>query len=123
MLVVFSAVSYRNGTEAKSANDNSRAVLSYVVTAVKDSQDADLSIRDFSGGKGLSIIDDENGYERRIFAENGELLEEYAAPGSDISSKDAMVIGNTDIFEINRIGQDVLKIRTDQGSSYVRIRK
>ena len=37
LLVVFSASSYRNATSGQSENDNSRAVLSYITTAVRGS--------------------------------------------------------------------------------------
>ena len=123
LLVVFAAVSYRNGTEAKSANDNSRAVLSYVVTAVKDNQNARVGVKDFYGTEGLSIVDPKNGSERRIFAKDGKLMEEYALEGSTISSSDAQVIGDVNLFEISRIGKGILKIRTDRGTTYVRIKK
>jgi hypothetical protein len=123
LLVVFSAGSYRNGTEAKSANDNSRAVMSYVTTAVKDDQGARVEIRNDGGTKGIAIIDDEAGYERRIFAKDGKLLEEYVKEGSGVSPDNALVIGEVNSFDAAYIKKDLLRIRTDLGTSYVRIRK
>ena len=38
MLVVFSAVSYQRSVEISDANGNTRAVLSYIITAVKASE-------------------------------------------------------------------------------------
>lgn len=123
LLVVFSAVSYKNGTDAKAANDNSRAVLSYVVTAVKDGSDAKIEIGGSKGESSISIVDEEAGYERRIFAEDGKLLEEYVREGSIGYKDDALVIGEVGSFDAAYTGKDILRIRTDKGTSYVRIRK
>lgn len=123
LLVVFSAVSYRNGTESKTANDNSRAVMSYVTTAVKDNQGSRVEIRNDGGTKGIAIIDDQAGFERRIFVKDGKLLEEYIKIGSGISPGNALVIGKVNSFDAAYAEKNLLRIRTDQGTSYVRIRK
>jgi len=122
LLVVFSAAAYRKGTDARDANDNYRAVLSYVASAVKDNQEAEIEIKKMGDSKGIAIKDN-NGYERRIFAKGGKLLEEFVIEGGSISDDDAFVIGNVKLFEASYIGNDILKIRTDLGTSYVRMKK
>ena len=112
LLVVFAASSYRNGTESKNNNDNSRAVLSYVVTAVKDNVTSRISIKDSS-----------NGYERRIFAKDGKLMEEYSSSDSAASGDNALVIGKIKKFQPEFMDKNTMRIRTDIGTSYVNTRK
>ena len=122
LLVVFSAAAYRSGTDAREANDNSRAVMSYVASAVKDNQDAEIEIKKIGDSKGV-VIKDNSGYERRIFAKGGKLLEEYVLEGGSVSDENALVIGDVELFEVSYIGNDILKVRTDLGTSYVRMKK
>ena len=123
LLVVFSASSYRENTDAQQENDNSRAVLSYVVTAVKDNVTADIALKDFSGARGLSISADDKEYERKIYVKDGKLLEEYGPKGRKISPENAIVIGKLSEFDIGYIEDDLLEIKTDKGTSYVRTKK
>lgn len=118
LMVVFSAVSYQHITETQQENNNSRAVLSYVVSAVKDNAGGQLSIEDFSGDTGLAIRDGETGYERKIYHHEGRILEEYGSAGTPVVPEDALIIGETDTFELEMTG-NVLQIVTDQGTTYV----
>ena len=85
-------------------------------------QEAEIEIKKMGDSKGIAIKDN-NGYERRIFAKGGKLLEEFVIEGGSISDDDAFVIGNVKLFEASYIGNDILKIRTDLGTSYVRMKK
>ena len=123
LLVVFAASSYRNGTESKNNNDNSRAVLSYVVTAVKDNVTSRISIKDFDGSKGIAIEDSSNGYERRIFAKDGKLMEEYSSSDRAASGDNALVIGKIKKFQPEFMDKNTMRIRTDIGTSYVNTKK
>lgn len=123
LLVVFSASAYRQATDGQQENDNSRAVLSYVVTAVKDNITADIRPKSFSGADGLSISSDDMEYERKIYVKDGKLLEEYGVKGKEISPESALKIGKLKEFEVKYIENDLLEIRTDKGTSYVRTKR
>ena len=123
LLVVFAAQSYRHGTDKQQENDNSRAVLAYVASAVKDSVTSDITPENFGDASGLTISDTNSEYERKIYIKDGKLLEEYARKGREISSDDALKIGKLKIFEVRYIDDDLLEIRTDLGTSYVRTKK
>ena len=65
ILVVFSAVSYQGAVELRDANDNTRAVLSYVTTAVKGSGGSRVRI-DSRGGVDILVIEEgDTGYEQQ----------------------------------------------------------
>lgn len=121
ILVCFSAASYQHATEVQNRNNSSRALLSYVVSSVKSSSLNKIEERDFGGAEGLAISMEDGRFERRIYMKDGKLLEEYAESKNDINPKDALVIGETRVFEIDRIADDVIEVRTDAGSSYVKV--
>ena len=123
LLVVFAAQSYRHGTDKQQENDNSRAVLAYVASAVKDSVTSDIIPENFEGAYGLTISDTNSEYERKIYIKDGKLLEEYGRKGREISPDDALKIGKLKTFEVRYIDDDLLEIRTDLGTSYVRTKK
>ncbi len=119
ILVVFSAASYRHAAEVEAANNRERALLSYVVSAIRDSRMSEITPVDFGGAEGVSIRDAGSKYERRIYMKGGKLLEEYAEEGKDIDPEEALVIGETDTFKVSRVSGDLLKVSTGLGSSYV----
>ena len=49
MLVVFSAISYQRSVEISDANGNTRAVLSYIITAVKANEASRVTVQDADG--------------------------------------------------------------------------
>ncbi len=119
LLVVFSASSYQYGTTSLDGDDNSRAVLSYIVTAVRDNDLGEVTVKDYSGAPGIAIADGTTGYEQRIYLMDGRLLEEYGKAGDGIDPDFAMEIGRLEELEIRQISEHVLEIRTDLGTSYV----
>lgn len=119
LLVVFSAGSYQLSTEIQQGNDNGRALLAYVATAVKNNSTGDVEIRDFSGCTGISISDGKSGYEQRIYMKDGRLLEEYAKADREPDPQEAVEIGRTEVFEVRYVRDGLLEVKTDRGSSYV----
>ena len=113
LLVVFSASSYKQATDIQNGNNNRRALLSYVTSCVRENSGSDIEIKDFGGAKGLAISADNDEFERRIYMKDGKLMEE----------EEALVIAETDVFEVNEVKGGMLEIKTDAGSSYVRIGK
>ena len=122
ILVVFSAMSYQRSVAVSDANGNARAVLSYVVTAVRANASGSVTVEERNGGPALIIADEATGYEQQIFFRDGQVLETYGFTGSEIYEEDAMVIGEASRFEIVFLTDELLEIRTDMGNSCVRIR-
>ncbi len=119
LLVVFSAASYQRATASQSANDNSRAVLSYITTAVKGNGKGGVRPADFDGAPGLIIADGDTGYGQRIYLKDGKILQEYGKIDGQTDPEHALVIGEAGKLEISYVDRDVLKVATDLGTSYV----
>ena len=116
-LVVFSARSYQHSAELQDRSGNARAVLSYIVSSVRDSDAGEISIEDRDGTECLVISCD--GYEQKFYLNNGRLLEEYTEPGAGIFPDTAVEIGRTETLEFELEDNGILTVRTDSGSSEV----
>ena len=123
LLVVYSASSYQHGVTYQNDSDNTRAVLSYVVTAVKDNNTADVEPADFDGMPGIRIRNTAIGYEQRIYLSDGRLLEEYVRSDLPVDPSTAMEIGTVQEFEVTYVSDGLLRVRTDVGTSYVKTEK
>ena len=121
-LVVFSALTYQRSLDIQDGNNNTRAVLSYVTTAVKASEGSWVILEDRGGVQVLVINDGSTGYEQQIFWLDGQVMENYAKEGSAPSADGAVLIGTAESFEMKLIKKDLLMIRTDLGTSYVHIK-
>lgn len=115
-LVVFSARGYQHSTELQDKSGNTRAVLSYIVSSVRDSDYNEISIDERSGKECLVISCD--GYEQKFYMDDGSLFEEYTEPGAGVDPAMALEIGKTDTLEFE-IEDGILTVRTDSGSSSV----
>ena len=121
LLVVFSAVSYQGATDGQKANDDKRAVLSFVTTAVHNNGKGEVQPKDFAGAPGLVIQDGDTGFEQRIYMKDGKLLQEYGRSGDMVDPEHALEIGRVKEFAVDYAAEGVLRIRTDLGTSYVSI--
>ena len=121
LLVVFSARAYQYAVDVQDKNDELRAVLSYVVTAVNADRASRVSVEERDGMRVLVIRDVEADTEQRIFFDEGAVREDYGLAGSLIDRKGASEIGSAKRFEIIMIKEDLIRIDTDLGSSYVHI--
>ncbi len=115
-LVVFAARGYQHSAEMQDGSANTRAVLSYIVSSVRDSDASGITVEDRSGTECLVISCD--GYEQKFYLNEGRLLEEYTEPGAGIMPETALEIGKTETLEFE-IDKGILTIRTDSGSSAV----
>ena len=122
ILVVFSAVSYQTAVEIQDANNNTRAVLSYVTTAVKGSAGSRVALEERDGLEMLVIEEGDTGYEQQIYFTGGQVLESYGKAGEAPVVEDALVVGEAERFDMQFRGEDLLEIVTDIGTSYVHIR-
>ena len=116
-LVVFAARGYQFAQDTQDTNGNTRAVLSYVVNAVRDSDAAEVAVEDRSGVECL-VLENE-GYEQRIFFMDGTIYEEYVEPDHAPNPDDALEIGHAESFEFNLKDVGLLEISSDLGRSYV----
>ena len=121
-LVVFSARGYQHASEVQNMNSNTRAVGSYVVNCVKDSNTGEVAIEDVSGYHCL-VIRSNDGYEHRLFLHDGRLMEEYVEAGLDINPETALEIGTTDVFGLELGSDGLLIVTTDEGVSVVNTKR
>ena len=123
LLVVFTARSYQHGVDSQYENDTQRIVCAYVATAVKDHDGGEVAPMDFDGYPGISIADGETGFAHKIYLADGQLLEEYSRSEMPVNPQTASKIGETSLFEIQYISDNLLEIKTDKGASYVNVRR
>ena len=116
-LVVFAAKGYQHSAELQDGSANTRAVLSYIVSSVRDSNASEVTIEDRSGTECLVISCD--GYEQKFYLNDGRLLEEYTEPGAGIMPDAALAIGTTGTLEFEISDDGILTVRTDSGSAEV----
>lgn len=121
-LVVFAARGYQHASEVQNMNSNTRAVGSYVVNCVKDSNTSEVAVENISGTDCL-VIRSSDGYEHRIFMIDGRLMEEYVEAGVPLDSETALEIGTTNTF-VPELGDDgLLTVTTDEGVSVVNTKR
>ena len=123
MLVVFGEKVYQGTVGIRNDNRDERAMLAYIQTSIKDNDtEGAVRVTDSSSGPMLVISDGSTGYALKIYSDNGKVLEEFGKENSAPDPANAQVIGETDIFEIEMPEKDVLRVHTDEGSVFVRIR-
>lgn len=122
LLVVYSAVSYQRAVEIQEDNNNTRALLSYVITAVKANETGAVTIEERDGMPVLVITDTAIGYEQQIYQADGKVYEAYGKTGMHPDPSEALEIGESQLFELSWLKENLLQIRTDKGNSYVHIR-
>jgi len=121
-LVVFAARGYQHASEVQSMNSNSRAVGSYVVNCVKDSNTGEVAVESVSGTECL-VIRSSDGYEHRIFMIGGKLMEEYVEEGIPLDPETALEIGTTEKFGLELGDDGLLTVATDEGVSIVNTKR
>lgn len=121
VLVVFAAKAYRSSVSIQAANNDTRAVLSYVVTAVKAGKTDHIQLEEIDGVNTLVIIDDQSGLAQHIYYKDGKLLENYGAVGYAFKEDSETVIAQTGRFEMSMLNDNLLQIVTDAGNSYVNL--
>lgn len=118
LLVVFSAASYQHATEIQNKNNRERALRTYVVSCIRENSASEVDKRDFDGAPGIVISTAGSGFERRIYLKGGKLLEEYVESDRAPSPDSALVVGETEKFEVSLQDDGLIKIETDCGVSY-----
>ena len=118
LLVVFAAGSYRRSAAMSERSADTRAVLSYMVSCVRDSGGSDIYIAGRSGTECL-VIDSKDGFEHRFYEYEGLLAEEYVASGAGPDPDNAVMIGECGSLGFSMDSSGLLMIKTDKGVSYV----
>ena len=121
-LVVFAARGYQHASEVQNMNSNTRAVGSYVVNCVKDSNTSEVAVEYLSGTECL-VIRSSDGYEHRIFMTGGKLMEEYVEAGLPLDPDTALEIGTTQTFDPELGNDGLLTVTTDEGVSVVNTKR
>ena len=121
-LVVFAARGYQHASKVQNINSNTRAVGSYVVNCVKDSNTSEVAVEYLSGTECL-VIRSSDGYEHRIFMTGGKLMEEYVEAGLPLDPDTALEIGTTQTFDPELGNDGLLTVTTDEGVSVVNTKR
>lgn len=111
LLVIFGARIYRDTVESQSANMDTRAQLSYLVTTLRtnDTRGA-VTVED-----GVLVVrDGSSGYAFRIYLHDGQLVEDFAETDAPLDPAAGQVIGKTDTFVVEKDGPR-LCVKTDAG--------
>lgn len=125
LLVILGAQTYRNTTAGQSDNSRTRALLAYVSAMVRanDMENAVSVRQDGPESSDVLVIGDGSGYASRIYQYGGYLVEDYAALDSAYDPKNAMKIGETEVFLAEFPEESsLLFVTTDEGSIWVRLR-
>ena len=123
LLVVFGAQSYRNTVLGQSSNNDTRALLSYLATAVRAADErGTVRVVPNAAGTELCLDDGDTGFTRRIYLADGMLREEYAPADAARGETEAYPIGPTTRFDVETLNGVTLRILTDTGEVLVHLR-
>ncbi len=116
LMVIFGAQTYGSIVAEQTENNQERALLSYISTCVRmnDTEGA-VSIAKEAGEPVLVIGDGESGYALRIYRYGDCLVEDYGQVDGELSPDMAQVIGETSIFQVEELGNDIYAVTTDAG--------
>ena len=122
LLVVLGAHSYRNTVAVQDGNMQTRALLSYLATIVKGNESAgSVTVAEGESGQVLTVADGDSGYAFRLYLQEGQLVEDYAAIDAPLDPTAGQIIGTTNTFAIEKDGAR-LTIETDAGRAFVYLR-
>ena len=119
ILVIFSAVSYRRSVQSQNYNNQMRALLSYVTTAVEAASGEQVELAERGGRQALIIPAGGTGYEQQIYFADGRVLESFMPAGQAPNEADAVEVGESSVFEMRWFSENLLEITTDAGVTYV----
>lgn len=121
--VVFGAGIYRSTVSGQEKNNGDRALNSYVLTNIKsgDAQGA-VSIYDVDGNPVIAVEDGDSGYGIRIYQNDGRLAGDYGQLDKALNPAKAMMIGETKVFRVEALENNLYKVTTDAGSSLFYLR-
>ena len=123
LLVVLGARGYRTTVLGQTGNNDSRALLSYLATAVCAADErGTVRIVQSAAGTELCLDDGDTGFTRRIYLADGMLREEYAPVDAARGETEAYPIGPTARFDVETPDGATLRIFTDAGEVLLHLR-
>lgn len=116
LTVVFGAQTYRDIVRNQTENNQSRALLSYLITCAKANDiEGAVEIAYEHGMPVLVITGDDTGYCLRIYHHDGCLVEDYGRAGAELNPSAAQVIGETESFQVEKVTENTYAVTTDAG--------
>ena len=122
LLVLFGTNIYRNIAGRQAANNDQRAILSYLLTTTKMNETRITERQDDKFGELLVVEDAGTGYGNRIYVNEGYLVEDYGKVEGPLMPDYAIRIGETDTLEIEKVNEKLMKVTTDEGSVFIHLR-
>ncbi len=123
LLVISGARAYRSTVFGREQNNRDRTLLSYISASVRagDAEDA-VTVYDKNGLQVLAVEEEGSGYGMRIYQYEGKLVGDYGGLDWDLSPEDALVVGETEVFLIEDLGNGTCRVTTDAGSVLFHVR-
>lgn len=122
VLVMFGAGIYRQTVEAQEDNGMNRLLLSYFSTCARGADaEGSVTLYEEATGQVLSFAD-AGGYAVRVYQQGSRLLEDYGRDGSPLAPASAATIGETEIFQVERVGKRTFRVTTDEGVAVFTLR-
>ena len=116
LTVIFGAQTYREIADGQNRNNEARALLSYISTCVRMNDTAGaVSVSQVEGEPVLVIAYGQSGYAIRIYRYGDSLVEDYGEAAGALYPDMAQVIGETEEFRIEELGDQTYAIITDAG--------
>lgn len=123
LLIIFGTNIYRHVASRQLANNDHRAVLSYLLTATRMNEASIIRQDDPEYGTLLIVEDAGTSYGNRIYVNDGYLVEDYGRIDGELLPDYATPIGKTEIFEVEEISSSLMKVNTSQGSVFIHLRQ
>lgn len=123
LLVLSGARTYRGVVEGQEENNRDRALLSYILASVK-SGDAKGAVRIsyVDGAPVVSVEDGNSGYGIRIYQREGKLMGNYGRLDQEPDPGEALVVGKTETFQVEDLGNATYVVTTDAGRALFHVR-
>ena len=118
LLVIFGTGIYRNISVSREESSLSRTLSSYLHTASKMNE-AGIYSENRDGKLVLVIKDSDTGYGNRIYLHEGYLVEDFGKLDDQLYPDSALKIAQTSVFEIEKMNEDLLKVKTSDGDVYI----
>ena len=116
LTIIFGAQTYRDIVAGQARNNEARTLLSYISTCVRmNDREGAVSVSEVDGEPVLVIADGSGDYALRIYRYGDSLVEDYGEREGALYPDMAQIIGETEIFQVEELGNDTYAIVTDAG--------
>ncbi len=123
LLIILGATAYCGTVAGQEKNNSDRALVSYVLTNVR-AGDAKGAVRVYTvnGAPVVAVEEEGSGYGIRIYQYEGKLMGDYGRLDGALNPKTALAIGETKIFRVESLGDDIYRVTTDAGRALFHVR-